>query len=123
MARVKKIIVVGALAVVAGVSWLTANGPSAEAKPNPAATDPAAAADPVAVHVPVCEDTADGSGPCVMWDEDQWWYVDLGARYPQGRQLTQACAVETGGPIPCVWVPSAMGNGQGDSGAYVYRAS
>lgn len=83
--------------------------------------------DPAAEYVPLCEDTPEGAGPCVMLDDlngvNTWWYVGQGATYPGGRARIEPCRVETGGPLPCVWVPSAMGahRNPGDSGAYVYR--
>lgn len=77
--------------------------------------------DPAAEYVPLCEDVDEGAGPCVMGDEGAWYYVAAGSRYPDGRARIAGCAVEDGGPVPCVWVPSVMDNQQGDSGAYVYR--
>lgn len=84
-------------------------------------------ADPAAEYVPLCEDTPEGAGPCVMLDDldgvNVWWYVGPGAHYPDGRARVTPCRVEDGGPVPCVWVPSVMGEypNAGDSGAYVYR--
>lgn len=83
--------------------------------------------DPAAEYVPLCEDTPNGAGPCVMLDGlngvNTWWYVAHGATYPGGRAIISPCRVEDGGPVPCVWVPSVMGEHPttGDAGAYVYR--
>lgn len=82
---------------------------------------------PAAEYVSLCEDSPDGAGPCVILDDlngvNVWWYVAPGAHYPGNRVRIGVCTVETGGPVPCVWVPSMMGEHRntGDSGAYVYR--
>ena len=77
---------------------------------------------PAAEYVSLCEDS-NLTGPCVQSDPGGWWYIASGAHYPAGRVRIDACRVETGGPVPCVWVPSMMGehHNMGDSGAYVYR--
>lgn len=88
--------------------------------PSPARSAPTD--DPAAEYVPLCED-GNLTGPCVQGNPGGWWYVASGAHYPGGRVRISACRVETGGPVPCVWVPSMMGEHRntGDSGAYVYR--
>lgn len=81
---------------------------------------------PATQYVPMCED-ADLAGPCVALEGANgalhWFYVAPGAVYPAGKQSIVPCATEDGGPVPCVWVPSTMGEhpNLGDSGAYVYR--
>jgi hypothetical protein len=76
-------------------------------------------------YVALCEDVPDGMGPCVAYERPngslRLYYVAAGRKYPDGRQTIAACPTEGGGPGPCVWVPSVMGNDRGDSGAYVYR--
>jgi hypothetical protein len=97
--------------------------PSACGVPVPASSP---MSDPASEYVPLCED-AGLTGPCVMMDDttvlNAWWYVGAGAQYPAGRVQVAGCVVETGGPVPCAWVPSAMGEHPttGDMGAYVYR--
>lgn len=77
--------------------------------------------DPEPVYVPQCQDVDAGVGPCVgtVGDSGMWIYVTAGLTWPRG-QLINLCPGEDGGPGPCAWVPSAQGNGQGDSGAYVW---
>ena len=75
---------------------------------------------PAAQYVPVCEDTPDGTGPCVMGDDGGLWYVAAGSRYPDGRQGIAECADRLGTGAPCVWVPASHGD-TGDSGAYVWE--
>jgi hypothetical protein len=81
------------------------------------------------LYVPLCEDTDTGAGPCVMLDDVDavtgWWYVPAGHVYPDAVVRLALCATEDGDGtgVPCVWVPSVQGNGQGDSGAYVYRVA
>lgn len=128
--------VVGAavLGTLVGVSFSDATAERAADRmcarvgcPVPTPSRPAVWDDPAAEYVPLCEDTPEGAGPCVMLDDlngvNVWWYVGQGATYPGGRARIEPCRVETGGPVPCVWVPSAMGTHRnpGDSGAYVYR--
>lgn len=88
----------------------------------PAPARSAPTGDPAAEYVPLCEDS-NLTGPCVQSDPGGWWYIASGAHYPGDRVRIGACRVETGGPVPCVWVPSMMGERRntGDSGAYVYR--
>lgn len=71
------------------------------------------------LYVPLCG--AGESGPCVGAMAGQWVYMDTGQPFPRGRVLA-ACATEEGTAqgAACVWVPSAMGNGTGDMGAYVW---
>ncbi len=64
-------------------------------------------------YVPLCEPS--DQGPCVEATRGAWYVRHSGA-----RTRVAPCPTEAGGPVPCVWVPSAMGNDQGDSGAYLY---
>lgn len=73
------------------------------------------------VYVPQCQDVdVPRQGPCVGNFAGTWLYVGPGSLWPAGTAL-ELCPSEDGGPhLPCAWVPSVQGNGQGDSGAYVY---
>lgn len=91
-------------------------GPTDPCAPNgctvPAPGDP--------VYVPLCRDVDAHQGPCVGDMAGTWLYVGPGATFPHGKAV-ELCATQDGGPFePCAWVPSRQGNGQGDSGAYVY---
>lgn len=77
----------------------------------------------VAEYVALCHDVDGEEGPCVdQGVSGAWYYIAEGATFPYGVRLVP-CAGPDGGPVPCVWVPSAMGQrpATGDAGAYVYR--
>lgn len=75
--------------------------------------------DPAPAYLPQCDNRGTDLGPCVGEYAGTWLYVRQGAPWPTGTAV-QLCPTEQGGPAPCVWVPSVQGNGQGDSGAYLW---
>lgn len=132
---VQRLVGVGMALAVVGVALLLlaalsgcepAKGPT-DPCPRNGCTVPIPTTQPVAVpplYVPQCHDVDTLMGPCVdqVGDSKMWIYIAEGNMWPAPGTRMVACKVETGGPVPCVWVVDKMGEhpNTGDSGAYVY---